>query len=179
MFSDDFDNLPNQFSFLVEDGEGHAMASIRISVVRPDLGWTVAPSPRVFGDDATYEGIYRSSFVEASRLCFVNTARRDVLYRVIANMVAMADLYQTEWLVACPRVEMSPMYQRSFGFRPLAAARQYFGVNFKTDLLGTRREELRRVATKVSSMGGAWQTAMEAIRRSFPPMMAPAMALNS
>ena len=74
-------------------------------------------------------------------------------------MVALADFYETEWLVACPRVEHSQIYQRMFGFRPLAAPRQYFGVNFQTELLAVSRGEIREKANRVKAMSRAWTEA--------------------
>lgn len=112
-FSDPFDQDPNQFSFLVESDSQAALATVRITVVRPDLGWTTSPCSKVFGDHCAFQDIARNSFVEASRLCFGSHARRDVLYRLLANMVAMADFHKADWLIACPRVEHSQMYQCS------------------------------------------------------------------
>lgn len=158
-FRDHYDDLPNHFSFLLHSpGEGY-LATVRISVVRPDLGWREAPSTRVFTGHPAIERMTGESFVEASRLCFHRQARRDVLYRLVANLAALADQYETAWLVACPRPEHSPIYQRMFGFRPLAPARQYFGVSFSTELLGLRREELRRTADRFEPMRKAWHDA--------------------
>lgn len=159
-FSDPFDHLPNQFSFLLDTDTESNAASIRISVVRPDLGWTVAPSSKVFGGDPAFEGIARGSFVEASRLCFRQQAQRHVLYRLIAHLAAAGEYFGTEWAVACPRVEHSHMYTRLFGFRPMAAARQYFGVNFRTDLLAVRLEELGAVAARYECMSAAWRAGL-------------------
>lgn len=157
-FSDAYDVLPNHFSFLATQ-EGDPLGTVRISVVRPQSGWTASPGAAVFGDDETFRAIAGTSYVEANRLCFREQARRDVLYRLVASMTALADFYETEWLVACPRVEHSPIYQRMFGFRPLAAPRQYFGVSFETELLGIRREEIRQVASEVRPMQRAWNEA--------------------
>ncbi len=107
-----------------------------------------------------FGAIARASYVEANRLCFREQARRDVLYRLVASMTALADLPETEWLVACPRVEYSPIYQRLFGFRPLAAPRRYFGVSFETELLGIRRAEIRSLADAVKPMRAAWSEAL-------------------
>lgn len=163
-FSDAFDQLPNHFSYLVSSTgpaseTPEALGTVRISVVRPDLGWTDSPGGKVFGDHPAFQAISAESYVEASRLCFLPQARRDVLYLLVANMVALADFYEAAWLVACPRVEHSRIYQRMFGFRPLAEPRQYFGVNFQTELLGIRLEEIRSLASGVRSMTKAWSQA--------------------
>ena len=42
-FSESFDDQPNSFSFLVRNREREALATVRITVVRPDLGWTDSP----------------------------------------------------------------------------------------------------------------------------------------
>jgi hypothetical protein len=76
----------------------------------------------------SFQAMAQESFVEASRLCFGRQARRDAFVGLVGHMAALADLYRVEWLVACPRVEHAEAYQRMFGFRPLAAPRQYFGV---------------------------------------------------
>jgi len=161
-FSDEYDLLPNHFSFLVE-GAGEALATVRISVVQPALGWVKSPSAKVFGDHAAYQCMASESFVEASRLCFHEQARRDVLFRLVANMAALADRYDTKWLLACPRAEHSHMYQRLFGFKVMAPARQYFGVNFQTELLGTEREELRAAGRRVAPIQRAWNAATGAL----------------
>jgi hypothetical protein len=64
--------------------------------------------------------------------------------QVVSYLAALADFYEVDWMVACPRVEHSPIYQRLFGFVQLAEPRQYFGVKFVTSLLGISREGLKR-----------------------------------
>ena len=60
LFSDSYDELPNHFSFLLEN-ENEVQATVRISVIRPDLGWTSAPSRTVFGDHPAFpKGSYAS-----------------------------------------------------------------------------------------------------------------------
>jgi len=143
-FSDEYDLLPNHFSFLARPKTAEPLATVRISVVRPDLSWVKAPSQRVFGDHPAFQRIARTSYVEASRLCFGKLARRDSLLQVVSHLAALADFYQVDWLVACPREEHSPIYEKLFGFVQLAEPRQYFGVKFRTSLLGVTREQLQR-----------------------------------
>jgi hypothetical protein len=149
-FLDSFDEMPNQFSFLVREAGEEPLATVRISVVRPDLGWTDSPAERVFGDHPAFQALARSTFVEASRLCFARTARRDAFYGLLGNMAALGERYGVEWLTACPRV---------YGFRPMAEPRKYFGVSFETELLGIRLEEIRERALRVAWMGRAWESA--------------------
>ncbi|MBL8237107.1 MAG: hypothetical protein JNM66_06800 [Bryobacterales bacterium] len=158
-FRDALDDAPNQFSFLVRDTEAEPLATVRISVVRPDLGWTISPAEKVFGDHPAFQSMARSTFVEASRLCFAQTARRDAFYGLLGNMAALGEHYGVEWLTACPRVEHSEIYQRLYGFRPMAAPRKYMGVNFETELLGIRLEEIREKAERVSWMRRSWSAA--------------------
>ncbi|MFN0103606.1 MAG: N-acyl amino acid synthase FeeM domain-containing protein [Bryobacteraceae bacterium] len=158
-FSDSFDDLPNQFSFLMRDGEREPLATVRLSVLRPDLGWTESPAERVFGDHPAFQEMARTSLVEASRLCFAHTARRDSFYGLLGNMAALGERFGVEWLTACPRVEHSETYQRLYGFRPMAAPRKYFGVSFETELLGIRLEEIRARAERVGWMRRAWEGA--------------------
>jgi len=159
-FTDRYDELPNHFSFLARAGNEEPFGTVRISVVRPELGWHTAPSHKVFGNDPTFQRIARGSFVEASRLCFGHQARRDSLMRVIAYMAALADFYEVSWLVACPRVEHSQTYERLFGFVRLAEPRQYFGVKFETTLLGVSREQLREYTCGRKSMDAARMQAL-------------------
>ena len=165
-FNDHFDELPNSFSFLVRSAEAPALATVRISVVRPDLGWTDSPVQHVYGDHPALQAMARESFVEASRLCFGQQARRDSFVRLVGNMAALAEFYEAEWLAACPRVEHSEIYQRMFGFRPLAAPRQYFGVKFETQLLGIRRHELRVHVKDHAPMTNAWSAALASLLAS-------------
>lgn len=158
-FRDTFDDLPNHFSYLARDERGEALATVRISVLRPDLGWNDTPACHVFGDDPNFQSIARSSYVEASRLCFAHTARRDAFYGLLGHMAATAERYAVEWLAACPRVEHSQIYQRLYGFRPMAAPRPYFGVNFETELLATRVSEIRELASRTLWMDLAWDRA--------------------
>lgn len=160
-FRDPYDELPNQFSFLLrgEDTTG----SVRISVVRPDLGWDEAPSCAVFGDHPAFRDIARGSFVEASRLCFLPEARRDVLYRLIANLVALADFHEASWVVACPREEHAQFYQRMFGFHALGEPRPYYGVNFRTALMAAPLPEIRATAERVRPMREAWRQAWQSL----------------
>jgi hypothetical protein len=158
-FSDQFDETLNHFSYLIRDATGEPLATIRISVVREDLGWTESPARSVFGDHPALQQAASESYVEASRLCFGRQARRDVLMRLLGNMAALADRYRSEWLIACPRLEYTRMYERLFGFRKLAGPRQYFGVSFLTQLLGIRREELRIFVRNCRSMRESWALA--------------------
>jgi hypothetical protein len=161
-FSDPFDTEPNQFSFLCRAG-AEPLATVRVSVVRPDRGWLEAPSRHVFGDHPAFTRIARGAFVEASRLCFAVQARRDAFVRLVANMAAMADLHDAGWLVACPRVEHCGAYQRLFGFRTLAGPRRYFGVNFETQLLGIRPGELRSFVAGRKVICDAWDDALRTL----------------
>jgi len=158
-FPDPFDSTPNHFSFLVRNMDAEPLATVRISVVRPDLGWTESPAAKVFGDHPAFQAVASQSYVEASRLCFGLQARRDLLMRLLGNMAALADRYRSEWLVACPRLEYTGLYERLFGFRKLAEPRRYFGVNFETQLLGTRREELREFVQGCKSLRDSWAIA--------------------
>jgi hypothetical protein len=164
-FSDHFDNLPNHFSFLAKDAEGEAQATVRISVVRPDLGWFESSACSVFDDQPALAAAASQGFVEASRLVFAPRARRGALMQLLGHMAAMADFYQTEWLVACPRMEHSGLYQRQFGFRVLAGPRPYHGVKFETQLLGVRREELRENVRGEKVMRDAWLNALTNLLR--------------
>jgi hypothetical protein len=46
-FRDSFDDLPNQFSYLVRDQNEEALATVRISVIRPDGVVGVAGRARI------------------------------------------------------------------------------------------------------------------------------------
>lgn len=158
-FSDSFDALPNHFSFLMPDWP----ATVRISVSRPDLDWLDTPANRVFGDHPALQ--YFGSFVEANRLCFLERAHHNSFCDLLGHMAAMADHFDTEWLVACPRVEHAQVYQRLFAFEPFAPARKYYGVDFETQLLAIRREALRAHAARFRPMREAWELAKQTVRR--------------
>jgi hypothetical protein len=164
-FSDAFDAAPNSFSFLVQSA-AEALATVRITVVRPDLGWTDSPATHIFGDHEAWGTLAGASFVEASRLCFARQARRDAFVRLLGYMAALADVYEVEWLVACPRVEHAGVYERLFGFRWLAPPRRYFGVKFPTGLLAVRRSELRDYTRDAKAMRAAWEMALAELRDS-------------
>lgn len=167
-FRDRYDGMPNQFSFLVRVPGEETRGSVRISVVKPESGWREAPSATVFGDHPAFQTIAAGSYVEASRLCFLPEAKRDVLCRLIANLVALADQHDAPWVVACPREEHSMFYQRLFGFRQLGEPRQYFGVNFRTALLGVPLEEIRQTAERFRPMKNAWQSALAGLPPAMP-----------
>lgn len=164
-FSDGYDQMPNSFSILVKTA-GQTVATVRISVMRPDLGWIHSPVQHVYGDHEAFQAIERESFVEASRLCFHEQARRDTFVGLVGHMAALAKFYDAAWLVACPRVEHAQSYQRLFGFRPLAAPRQYFGVSFETQLLAIRREEILAFVDHRKPMKSAWTKALEGLKRT-------------
>lgn len=164
-FPDGFDEMPNHFSFLAQGGDS-PLATVRLSVVRPDRGWTDSPGARVFGDHPAFQAI--SSYVEASRLCFGEQARRDTFIGLLGNMAALADFYRVEWLVACPRVEHVPVYEKLFGFEQLAAPRQYFGVKFETQLLGIRMSALEENVRERKVMRNSWLTALDYLRGVLP-----------
>jgi hypothetical protein len=166
-FRDDLDEMPNQFSFY-SGGASEAAATVRISVVRPDLGWTVSPAGRVYADHPRFHKVAASSFVEASRLCFGPQARREAFLRLTAHMAALGEFYSVEWMLACPRVEHAGVYQRLFGFQPLAEARRYFGVAFETRLMGIRTAELRRFVSSNRLMTAAWSKALDRLLETIP-----------
>lgn len=155
-FTDEFDAAPNSFSFLVRSGDHQAVATVRVSVVDPSRGWTDSPVQHVYPDQPALQNIAQESFVEASRLCFREQARRDAFVKLLGNMAALADVYEAAWLVACPRVEHAAVYQRLFGFRPLAEPRQYFGVSFQTQLLATRKADLHAYVRGIQPIEAAW-----------------------
>ena len=165
-FKDPFDELESTFSFLVRTASQDPLATVRISVVHPARGWTESPACHVYGDHPAFQKIAGESYVEASRLCFGVDARRDSFVRLLGNMAALADFYEVGWLVACPRTEHSGIYQRMFGFEPLAAPRKYYGVNFETQLLGIRREALLRHVQGVKPMNTAWLQALAQLAQS-------------
>jgi hypothetical protein len=168
-FSDSFDDKPNSFSFLVSC-QDQALATVRITVVRPDLGWTDSPVQHVYGDHPAFQEIACTSFVESSRLCFARQARRDSFVRLVGHMAALAEFYNVEWLVACPRVEHAHVYQRMFGFQELAAPRRYFGVSFETQLLGIRTAELRDYVSGHKPLVDAWSAALGQLAAYHQPL---------
>jgi hypothetical protein len=163
-FSDAFDELPNHFSFLAGAGNPEPAATVRISVVRPDLGWTDSPAGHVYADHPRFQTIAATSFVEASRLCFGPLARRDAFVRLVAHMAAVGEFYEVAWMLACPRVEHAGIYERLFGFHPLAEPRRYFGVAFQTRLLGIRPADLRAFVASDRLMPQAWSEALQTIQ---------------
>ncbi len=165
-FSDPFDEQESNFSFLVRGAQQESLATVRISVVLPSRGWKDSPAQHVYGDHPELQRMSGESYVEASRLCFGPRARRDAFVRLLGNMAALADFYEVGWLVACPRVEHSDVYQRMFGFRPLAAPRKYYGVNFETQLLGIRRSDLHNYVRGVKPMTNACVQAMLQLAQS-------------
>jgi hypothetical protein len=171
-FSDSFDEKPNSFTFLLSN-QDEALATVRITVVKPEHSWTDSPVRHVYGDHNALQLIASESFVEASRLCFGRQARRDSFVRLVGHMAALAEFYRVEWLVACPRVEHSHVYQRMFGFRSLAAPRQYFGVSFQTQLLGIRVSELREYVRDEMPMVSAWS---DALKHFVASLTTPALA---
>jgi len=175
-FSDRFDELPNSFSILARAAES-VLATVRVTVTRPDYGWDDSPVKHVYGDEPQLESIARESFVEASRLCFGQQARRDAFVRLLGYMAALAEFYDVSWLIACPRVEHAKVYQRMFGFRPLAEPRQYYGVNFKTQLLGVKREEISAYVRDARPMVQAWSDALALLSSSnMLPLLGSAFA---
>ncbi len=165
-FSDHFDHEPNHFSYLLRAGGERPLATVRISVVAQNRGWLDSPAGHVFGDNQKFQAMKQDSYVEASRLCFGSLARRDLLVKLLGNMAALAEFYRVGWLVACPRAEHAPIYERLFGFQPMAAPRQYFGVNFKTQLLGVRREQHQEYVRFNRPMQAAWTEAYENLKRN-------------
>jgi hypothetical protein len=142
------------------------MATVRLTVVCDRKEWTEAPALRVFGDERAIGPMARAGFVEASRLCFAQQARRDAFLRLVSYMAAMASFHETGWLVACPRVEHAESYQRMFGFEAIAPPRPYFGVTFRTQLLAISRKELLKYVSGDRLMKSAWSNALDHLTQS-------------
>jgi len=167
-FRDVFDASPNHFSFLVHDAAGDPAATLRVSVLRPDLGWADSPASRVYADHPCLKAFARQSFVEASRLCFAHQAGPHTFVRLVAHLAALADFYNVPWLVACPRVEHAHTYERLFGFQAMAAPRRYFGVAFDTVLLAVQTEAIRGHAASHHLMTAAWSEALDRLMFALP-----------
>jgi hypothetical protein len=167
-FSDGFDQQPNSFSFLVARPT-EAVATVRITVVKHEWGWSDSPVSHVYGDHVAFQEIAQDSFVEASRLCFGHQARRDTFIALVGNMAALASFYQTRWLIACPRVEHTLIYQRMFKFKPLAAPRRYFGVKFETQLLGIERQDFEHQISRANDDQEVWNTLLAQLKKQQLP----------
>jgi hypothetical protein len=142
-FADRYDDLRNCFNFLIRTAEKQPVAAVRVNVVRNRDGWREAPLQQVFGDHAMLPSMAVEGYVEASRLVFAGQAQRDVFVQLVGHMAALATVCEAGWLLACPRIEHGVFYQRMFGFRPLGAPRQYYGVG-RAQLLASRRDEVGR-----------------------------------
>ena len=108
-----------------------ALATVRISVLRPDLGWTDTPACHVFGDDPNFQSIAGTSYVEASRLCFAHTARRDAFYGLLGHMAATAERFAVEWLAAHGAKREVWDKPNKQGWTPMRIAEGYRFGNFK------------------------------------------------
>lgn len=166
-FSDAFDDSPNHFSFLLGSTE-ESLATVRISVVRPDLGWKQSPALHVYGDSPALQSIASESYVEASRLCFAPQARPNTFISLLGNMAALAEFYSVRWLVACPRIEQAKTYQRLFGFTPIAEPRTYYGVRFTTQLLAVSLDQLRSHVRHDRRMFQSWAHALSEASQELP-----------
>jgi hypothetical protein len=171
-FEDPFDRLESTYNFLVRSAQREPLATVRISIVLPSRGWFDSPAQHVFGDEPAMRRIAADSYVEASRLCFGPSARRDAFVRLLGNMAALADYHEVSWLVACPRAEHAGVYRRMFGFEALAAPRQYYGVQFQTQLMGIRRGDLQHHVRGEKPMMNAWTHALVNLSASTAMAMA-------
>jgi hypothetical protein len=172
-FRDEFDELPNHFSFLL-GGVHEPMATARISVVRRDWQWDDAPVEHVFGDDPTLRSIASEGYVETSRLCFARAALPGAFVRLVSQIGAVANFYDVEWFVACPRLEHVHSWARMFGYKPIAAPRQYYGVAFQTQLLAVRRRDAQKHLKDGGTLQAACDEAAASLRRSLPVIGAEA-----
>lgn len=78
---------------------------------RPDCGWTDSPAHQVYGDHPAFQTIAKESYAEANHLCFGQLARNDAFARLVGDMAALAEFHAARWLIACPRVQHSNVYQ--------------------------------------------------------------------
>ena len=81
--------------------------------------------------------------------------------RLLGNMAAMADQYGSEWLVACPRLEYVPMYERLFGFRKLAGAATVLRGELSDSVTGYAAEGFAGVVQGCKSMRESWELALK------------------
>jgi len=166
-FSDALDDSPNHFSYLLGSTE-EALATVRMSVVRPDLNWTQSPALHVYGDCPAFQSIASESYVEASRLCFAPQARPNSFISLLGNMAALAEFYSVRWLVACPRLEQAKTYERLFGFKPMAEPRTYYGVRFTAQLLAVSLDQLRSHVRHDRRMFQSWVSALAEASQELP-----------
>ena len=169
LFSDRFDAQENSFSFLARSVAGETLATVRVSVVRADLGWTDSPVRHLFGDHEIIHGSNPTAFVEVSRLCFAGQGRRASFVQLLTKIATVAELFGAEWVVACPRVEHADIYQRLYGFQRLSAPRCYFGVGFETLLLGVKRTVLADYVRDIKPMRNAWSRSLADLAKLVQP----------
>lgn len=135
-FHDEFDSTGNHVSYLLLDGS-NPIATVRFSIVCPELGWTNSPARTVYDDLGEFREVAGTSYIEANRLCFESQVRPRAFISLLGNMTALAEHFQLRWLVACPRVEHAHAYAGLFGFRAIGEPRNYHGVKFATQLMMT------------------------------------------
>jgi len=162
-FTDRFDALPNHFSFL-QHRASQPQSTVRVSVVRPDLGWTDSPARQTFGDHPCFQRFAASSYAEGNRLCFDPQAKRRGFVELLANVAALAEVYDVEWILACPRMEHVHVYQNLFGFQPQAEPRSGIGVKLIAPLMATSLSQLRAYVQYDQRMIEAWQAASQRLR---------------
>ncbi len=160
-FSDLFDQAPNHFSFLLKS-PSEALATVRISVVRPDLGWLDSPARHVYGDSQSFQVFTDTTYIEASRLCFTPQAPSGTFISLLGNVAALAEFYSVRWLVVSPRVEQVLAYQKLFGFTPQAEPRAYDSLRFTTQLLAVSLADLRSHIQHDRRMFRSWACALAA-----------------
>ena len=166
-FSDAFDETPNHFNFLF-GSETAALATVRLSVVRPDLDWTESPARHGYSDCKKFQSIAKASYVEISRLCFAAEAHTETFIDLLGNMAALAEFYSVRRLVVCPRVEQVNLYERLFGFAPVAEPRTEFGLRLKTQLLAVSLGQLRTHLKHDRPIFPSWASALSATASQLP-----------
>lgn len=168
VFIDRFDSQPNHFSFLqYQSALPHA--TVRVSVVRPDLDWRDSPARIVYGDHPAFRKFAGSSYVEPNRLCFAPRASRQGFIELLGSVAALAELCEVEWLIACPRLDHAHLYQNLFGFQPQAEPRQFFGVKLTAQLMAVSLSQLRAYIQYDDRMLDSWVAALGRLRKTEAP----------
>jgi hypothetical protein len=156
LFVDAFDQTINHFSFLHPSAE-HPTATIRVSVVKPELGWIDSPAREWVGAEDFLEG----GFVAASHLCFEPSSRRDGFVSLIGNLAALARLFHTKWVLVCPPVEQVTAYQNVFGFQPRGVSRKMPGACRVGQLMAVSLSQLLGYIEYDPQIGQCWERVLQ------------------
>lgn len=142
-FVDQLDELPNQLSYLLYDGNEKAIGSIRAMVKADAFPGSKLTALNGYAEELAELGS-QAVIVESSRFCLDPDWRGNSRHAQIAlfrMILANAFTYSADYVVTATRIKHAAFYERVMQFRTISQPKSFPGVNYLNVLLAAEFQQ--------------------------------------